>query len=163
MGWDKAAHGTALLFLLCTKEKKNNAGKRRRPCCYMEKPAVLNRANLQILLNPIFDDLKDNAQVLIFKENDKYNCIILSCDVQQKEKLDSEWSKDNKVTDDDYIICGKDAMRQAEFLKRKTKWNLFNYKLDKMYIMDAMNDWSNQFMSSNFLGEYFLAVTKSTN
>ena len=101
-GMDKAEHGSAHSLLLCTREIANNSSKRRRPCSYMECPAIENTHNLFELLGPIRKDialLKDNSCALIMEniESKHKNCMILHCDDSWKSSLDHQWSQQHSL------------------------------------------------------------------
>ena len=101
-GLDKAAHGVAFSYLLCTRQEANNSSKRRRPSAYIERPAVESTNNLLKLFGPMRKDitaLKENSCALIMDGGTKRekHCIILHCDEQSKPNLDHQWSERNNI------------------------------------------------------------------
>ena len=136
LGVDKWAGGFMYSMLLCCRSTHNNSAKRRRPLAYAEKPAVDSSNNIAILLNPIKTDLsllQDNACILKIKCPNGHSCAISSCYAKNKSVLDDEWRLNNLVTTN----TQPKTMRETEIYKRKTNWNLLNYGINQLYVLQT--------------------------
>ena len=158
-GIDKADHGTLYSLMTCTRYKNNNSAKRRRPCMYMETPAVETTKNLIKLFDPIRNNialLKDNSCFLLIKDthNMIWNCALLHCHWNWKVRLDSEWTNTHS---DINTYCA--SMRDCEILKRKTNWNLMNYIITKIYVFLALFDSNGIIKITKDLGDLILCVS----
>eukprot|EP01083_Nonionella_stella_P282522 961327_1 len=160
-GLDKAEHGTTYTTLLCTRKSKNNSGSRRRPCAYMESPAIANTDNIRKLLTPIYSKLlliKRNSSILTMKMNGEWYCCLLSCDFEHVDLLNQEFIAKHNVKPEDYNVS--DTL-QAELLFRRVNWNLYDYKIDKIFIFHDMEEHNNMYSSKHDLGGYCICVTES--
>ena len=157
MGSDKWADGVMYSALLCTKLRKNNSPKRRRPVAFAEAPAIESTYNIEKLLQPYITDLmllKDNACILRIGNN----CAVVTCSWDQKNQMDDWWRHKSRVG----LVEFPKTMMEAEELRRKSHWNLVNHAIDKIYIME-MHITNSITLPINTYPEIFICFESSTN
>ena len=157
LGMDKWEDGLMYSALLCTKDSRNNSAKRRRPIAFAEKPAVESVYNVQKLLDPISKELlllKDNSCILKIGNE----CAILRCFWDDKVELDHWWRNVTNVSLSEF----PKTMEEAENYKRKTRWNLIDENVDKLYVLNANNQ-ERITLSTNMYPDTFICCDSYSN
>eukprot|EP01083_Nonionella_stella_P180455 643581_1 len=94
----------------------------------------------------------------IERHGHEYGVTLRSKYKKKAKVLNQEFIAKHNVKPEDYNVS--DTL-QAELLFRRVNWNLYDYKIDKIFIFHDMEEHNNMYSSKHDLGGYCICVTES--
>lgn len=160
-GVDKYGQGTMCSLILNVKENGNNESNRRRPIAFMDAPASESTNNLQVLWSEIRSEMtimKENNSFIEIKVAEggdvKHHVASVACCKLKKKALDASWAENEDVNP----AQNPKSMLESESLFRNRHWNLSNYNISKLYIIDCDYRSFKTYIFHTQLGEYFISI-----